>query len=199
MGHGGFPTVLWPLQSIGKDQVNPGFLRRRSGGIWWKTAPGEDFVMTSAKLDRFDTEILRVLQKDGRVTINDLSTRVSLSPSPVARRLRHLEDAGIITGYAALIDEVALGFGVSVFVSVQLDRQVDEALATFEAAISTFPEVVDCWLMTGNRDYMLRVATSGLPEFERFLVGTLTKIHGVASIESSIPLRRVKSGLARTL
>jgi Lrp/AsnC family leucine-responsive transcriptional regulator len=154
--------------------------------------------MTSANLDRFDTDILRVLQKDGRLTINDLAVRVGLSPSPVARRLRHLEQAGFITGYAALIDEAALGFGVSVFVSVQLDKQVDEALATFEAAIASFPEVVDCWLMTGNRDYLLRVATTGLPEFERFLVGRLTKVRGVASIESSIPLRRVKAGLSRT-
>lgn len=152
----------------------------------------------SAKLDRFDIEILRALQRDGRQTINDLSAAVGLSSSPVARRLRHLERSGIITGYAALIDEVALGYGVSVFVSVQLDRQVDEALATFEAAISQFPEVVDCWLMTGNRDYLLRIAASGLPEFERFLVGQLTKVRGVASIESSIPLRRIKAGLART-
>lgn len=152
----------------------------------------------TAKIDHFDVEILRALQRDGRQTINDLSASVGLSPSPVARRLRHLEQAGIITGYAALIDEVALGYGVSVFVSVQLDRQVDEALANFEAAIATFPEVVDCWLMTGNRDYLLRIAATGLPEFERFLVGQLTKVRGVASIESSIPLRRIKAGLART-
>lgn len=186
------------MHRIAKFGVNPGYLRRLMNDSWWKTARKGHIMTTSAKLDRFDTEILRVLQRDGRLTINDLSARVGLSPSPVARRLRHLEEAGIITGYAALIDEVALGYGVSVFVSVQLDRQVDEALATFEAAIATFPEVVDCWLMTGNRDYLLRVATSGLQEFERFLVGTLTRIRGVASIESSIPLRRVKSGLART-
>jgi Lrp/AsnC family transcriptional regulator, leucine-responsive regulatory protein len=154
--------------------------------------------MTSANLDTFDTQILRTLQKEGRISIQDLSDRVGLSPSPVARRLRNLEESGIITGYAALIDEAALGFGIAVFVSVQLDKQVDEALAAFEAAIAGFPEVVDCWLMTGNRDYMLRVATSGLAEFERFLVGRLARIPGVASIESSIPLRRVKAGLART-
>ena len=100
---------------------------------------------------------------------------------------------GIIRGYASLIDEDALGFGVSVFVSVQLDKQVDDALASFEAAIQNFPEVVDCWLMTGNRDYLMRIATSDLKEFEQFLVGRLTKVPGVASIESSIPLRRVKS------
>ena len=83
------------------------------------------------------------------------------------------------------------------FVSLQLDKQVDGALAAFEAAVIKFPEVVDCWLMTANRDYMLRVAASGLAELEHFLVGTLTKVEGVSSIESSIPLRRVKSGFAR--
>ena len=154
--------------------------------------------MASTKVDLFDTRILRILQKEGRISVQDLSDRIGLSPSPVARRLRQLEDSGIITGYAALIDEAALGYGISVFISVRLDKQVDEALATFEAAIADVPEVVDCWLMTGNRDYMLRIATSGLAEFERLLVGTMTKIPGVSSIESSIPLRRVKTGLART-
>lgn len=117
--------------------------------------------MEITKYDNLDAAILRELQKNGRATITDLSERVGLSPSPVARRLHNLEEAGFITGYAALLDEVKLGFGVSVFVSVQLDKQVDGALATFEAAVNEFPEVVDCWLMTGNRDYMLRVATTG--------------------------------------
>lgn len=156
------------------------------------------YSMIDAKLDSHDAAILRCLQSDGRITINELAERVGLSPSPVARRLRILEDAGIITGYAALIDESALGYEFSVFVSVKLDRQVDDALAQFESAVCSFPEVVDCWLMTGNRDYLLRVATRGLADFERFLTGTFTKIPGVASIESSIPLRRVKAGLART-
>jgi Lrp/AsnC family leucine-responsive transcriptional regulator len=154
-------------------------------------------VMRTAKIDRFDAAILRELQSDGRASIQDIAERIGLSPSPVARRLRILESAGVVTGYAALIDEAALGFGFSVFVSVKLDKQVDDALATFEAEIARHPEVVDCWLMTGNRDYLLRVVTSGLAEFERFLVGSFTKIPGVASIESSIPLRRVKSGPAR--
>jgi len=153
--------------------------------------------VNTAKLDTHDIALLRVLQHNGRATINDLAERVGLSASPVARRLRILEDAGVITGYAALVDEAALGFEFSVFVSVKLDRQVDDALARFEAAVRGYPEVVDCWLMTGNRDYLLRVATRGLADFERFLTGTFTKIPGVASIESSIPLRRVKSGLAR--
>lgn len=152
----------------------------------------------NTKVDAFDVKLLRALQLDGRVSINDLSERVGLSPTPVSRRVRNLESAGIITGYSAIIDEAALGYDVSVFVSVQLDKQVDEALARFEAAIAEFPEVVECWLMTGNRDYLLRIAATGLREFEQFLVGKLTKVNGVASIESSIPLRRVKTGMART-
>ncbi len=150
------------------------------------------------KLDAFDRDILSVLRSDARISVLDLSERVGLSPTPVARRIRRLEQAGIITGYTALIDEAALGFAVSVFVSVKLDKQVDDALAAFEAAIAQFPEVVDCWLMTGNRDYLLRVVTTSLAEFEQFLVGRLTKVRGVASIESSIPLRRVKAGIARS-
>ena len=98
-----------------------------------------------------------------------------------------------------MIDEVRMGFGTSVFVSVKLDRQVDDALASFESAIRQMQEVVDCWLMTGNRDYLLRVVTGDMAEFEQFLVGKLTKLPPVAEIESSIPLRRVKSGIARTL
>ena len=153
--------------------------------------------MKTTNIDQLDMSILQMLQRNGRATLNEVSERVGLSPSPVARRVRLLEEAGIITGYAAQIDEVALGYGFSVFVSVKLDKQIDEALVKFEAAIQLFPEVVDCWLMTGNRDYLLRIATNGLAEFERFLVGKFTKLPGVASIESSIPLRRVKVGLSR--
>lgn len=151
----------------------------------------------SDTIDQFDIQILRALSRDGRISLQDLSERIGLSTTPTARRVRRLEKDGIITGYSALIDETALGFDVSVFVSVQLERQVDDALARFEAAVRDFPEVVDCWLMTGDRDYMLRIATTGLKEFEKFLVGRLTRVPGVASIQSSIPLRRVKQGGAR--
>lgn len=143
-------------------------------------------------LDQIDHKILRELQKDARISHQDLSDRVGLSPSPCARRIRKLEADGYITGYSAVIDEDKLGFGFSVFVSVRLDRQVDARLVTFEAALSRFPEVVDCWLMTGSFDYLIRVAVQDLAEFERFLTGRLTKLDGVASLESSIPIRRVK-------
>lgn len=154
--------------------------------------------MESTRIDEFDIRILRALAEHGRLSVQRLSEVVGLSPSPVARRLTRLENDRIVTGYAALIDEVRLGFDVSVFVSVKLDRQVDDALASFETAIRQMPEVIDCWLMTGNRDYLLRVVTRDMAEFEQFLVGKLTKLPPVAEIESSIPLRRVKSGIART-
>ncbi|MEF2552378.1 Lrp/AsnC family transcriptional regulator [Aurantimonas sp. A2-1-M11] len=152
--------------------------------------------MKIAQLDRFDVQILRTLAADGRMSVLELSERVGLSPTPVSRRLHRLEERGIITGYSARIDEAALGFNVTVFVSVQLDKQVDDALARFESAIRGFPEVMDCWLMTGNRDYLLRVVTTSLGSFESFLTGQLTKVPGVANIESSIPIRRVKSAAA---
>ncbi|GLO72783.1 ArsR family transcriptional regulator [Phaeobacter inhibens] len=154
--------------------------------------------MDNGDIDEFDHRILRSLAQDGRLTVQGLSEAVGLSPSPVARRLARLENQGFIKGYTALIDEVRLGFGVSVFVSVKLDRQVDDALAKFEVAIGEMPEVVDCWLMTGNRDYLLRVVTRDMGEFEQFLTAKLTRLGPVAGIESSIPLRRVKAGTART-
>ena len=148
-------------------------------------------------LDEIDKKIVAELQRDAQLTHNVLSERVGLSPSPCARRIRKLEAAGFITGYKAQIDETKMGFGFTVFVSVKLDHQIDQRLAQFENTIQLYPEVVDCWLMTGNRDYLLRVAVSDLSDFEHFLTGRLTKVEGVASIESAIPIRRVKGPGAR--
>jgi Lrp/AsnC family leucine-responsive transcriptional regulator len=151
----------------------------------------------SDSLDKTDRKILRELQRNARISNQDLGELVGLSPTPCARRVRNLEKRGIIKGYAAIVDEVQMGFGFSVFVSVQLDHQTDDRLLKFESEIQEFPEVIDCWLMTGNRDYLLRLALENLSEFERFLTGRLTKVEGVASIESSIPIRRVKEQRAR--
>ncbi len=103
----------------------------------------------------------------------------------------------MIKGYSAQIDEAKMGFGFSVFVSVRLDQQVDGRLEEFEGNVRRYSEIVDCWLMTGSFDYLLRVAVADLDEFETFLTGRLTKIPGVASIESSIPIRRVKNQISR--
>ena len=129
--------------------------------------------------------------------MQDLSAAIGLSPSPCARRVKLLEEAGVITGYSALLDEGKLGYTISVFVSVKLKQQTDEAIERFEAAIREYPEVVDCWLMTGSRDYLMRVATTSLEGFEQFLTKKLTKMSVVSSIESALPLRRVKFGFFR--
>ncbi len=150
-------------------------------------------------IDHIDARILDLLVSDGRMSVQDVSARVGLSPTPVSRRIRQMESKGIISSYSAVINEAALGYEFSVFVSVQLDRQVDQALAQFEAAIDEFPEVADCWLMTGNRDYLLRVVTTGLAGFEAFLTGQLTRVPGVSSIESSISLRRVKASTRKAV
>jgi len=148
-------------------------------------------------MDEIDFRILRALKTDARQTHQDLSDLVGLSATPCARRIRKLEADGIITGYSARIDEGRMGFGFSVFVSVRLDRQIDDRLQAFEERIRHFPEVVDCWLMTGSFDYLLRIAVRDLNEFESFLTGRLTKLPGVASLESSIPIRRVKNDATR--
>jgi len=148
-------------------------------------------------LDEIDRRILSELQRNGRLSHQDLSERIGLSPSPCARRIKKLEADGFIEGYSARINEARIGFGFSVFVFVRLDRQVDDRLQTFEQSVKGFPEVVDCWLMTGGFDYLLRIAVRDLNEFERFLTVRLTKVSGVASLESSIPVRRVKDQATR--
>jgi Lrp/AsnC family transcriptional regulator, leucine-responsive regulatory protein len=148
-------------------------------------------------MDYVDRKILRALQNDARMSHQELADRVGLSPSPCARRIRKMQRDGVIAGYGAKIDEAKMGFGFSVFVSVRLDKQVDSRLQDFEKNIRGLLEVVDCWLMTGKSDYLLRVAVTDLTEFERFLTGKLTKIAGIASIKSSIPIRRVKDGQSR--
>ncbi len=144
------------------------------------------------QLDDLDRRILRELQRDARLTHQELSDRVGLSPSPCARRIRRLETEGYITGYSARIDEAKLGFPFNVFISVRLDRQIDDRLVAFEKEVRLCPQFVDCWLMTGSFDYLLRISVRDLVEFEHFLTGRLTKLPGVASLESSMPIRRVK-------
>ena len=148
--------------------------------------------------DETDSRIIRVLASKGRASVSEVSELVNLSQTPVARRIRNLEKKGVISGYSAMIDERKLGFTFSVFVSVRLEKQIDDKLEVFETKVRSMPEVVDCWLMTGNSDYLLRIVTRDIEEFEKFLLREPTRIEGVATIESSMPLRRVKSSAART-
>jgi Lrp/AsnC family transcriptional regulator, leucine-responsive regulatory protein len=143
-------------------------------------------------IDATDQRILAELQQDGRLTNVELADRIGLSASPCLRRVRLLEQARIIRGYHAAVDQVKVGLPVSVFVSVKLEKQREAVMQRFEAAVRRFPEVLECYLMTGSRDYLLRVVARDLMDYERFLKATLTRIDGVASIESSFALAQVK-------
>ena len=147
--------------------------------------------MPMTPLDTLDHRILAELQSQGRISNQDLSDRIGLSPSPCLRRLRRLEEEGVIRRYVALVDPEAVGLGVTAFVRVRLDQQDDRHLAVFEAAVADFPEVMECYLMTGEADYQLRVLVGSLGEFEDFLRHRLTRIAGVAQVTSSFALRPV--------
>jgi len=142
-------------------------------------------------VDAIDRRILTVLQAEGRATNHDIAASVGLSPSPCLRRIRNLEQDGIIRGYVALVDPEPLGLAVTAFVRVRLGGQDDRHLTEFEAAISGFPEVMECYLMSGEADYQLRILVSSLGEFENFLRQKLTRIAGVQQVTSSFALRPI--------
>ncbi|TPL21053.1 Lrp/AsnC family transcriptional regulator [Mesorhizobium sp. B2-4-9] len=148
--------------------------------------------MPKVRLDDIDRKIIAALQIDGRMTAQQLADQVGLSASPCARRVRMLEDRGVITGYAALIDQDLVDLPISVFASIRLERQRENELERFNTAIGRWPEVVDCYLMTGQRDYLLRIVVRDLQAYDRFLKEKLTRLDGVASIESSFALAQIK-------
>jgi Lrp/AsnC family leucine-responsive transcriptional regulator len=147
--------------------------------------------MPGAVLDRTDYRILQQLQDDARITNAELAERVGLSPSPCLRRVRALEQAGILKRYVALVDARAVGLPISVVVNVSLRSQERSALMAFETQIQRCPEVMECYLMTGSSDYMLRMVVPDLESYERFLADTLTRIPGVANIQSGLALKQV--------
>jgi Lrp/AsnC family leucine-responsive transcriptional regulator len=151
-------------------------------------------MVKSAKteLTEIDRRILKVLQEDGRMTIQAVADRVGLSASPCLRRIRWMEQQGIISAYSVTIDQKAVGLPVSVFVSIKLERQRSDELDRFGEAIAAWPEVMECYLMTGQFDFLLRVVCADLAAYEAFLRERLTQIDGVASIESSFSLGQVK-------
>jgi Lrp/AsnC family transcriptional regulator, leucine-responsive regulatory protein len=132
-------------------------------------------------LDAIDRKILTLLQSDGRMTMQELADKVGLSVSPCHRRVKLLEERGVITRYIASVDQKSVGLHVSVFISIKLARQKEE---------------LECYLMTGNRDYLLRVVAADLSSYEAFLKNKLTRLDGIASIESSFALSQVKYSVA---
>jgi Lrp/AsnC family transcriptional regulator, leucine-responsive regulatory protein len=143
-------------------------------------------------LDQIDRKIIKALQDNARLSSQELSDQVGISSSPCWRRVKALEEAGVITKYVTLVDPEALGLSISIFTNVSLDKQIESALETFQKAVRKRPEVMECYLMTGDFDYLLRVVVGNLHEYERFLLDHLTKISGVASIKSSFALKQVK-------
>ena len=144
-------------------------------------------------MDKIDKKIVFELQKNGRLSNFEIAEKVGLSPSPCLRRIKNLEKKKIISGYTAIVDEELFGYPVTAFVSVRLENQTDGTLKKFEEGISTLVEVVDCWLVTGNRDYLLRVVAENLKTYEKFMREDLTKIKGIASIETNFALGSVKT------
>jgi Lrp/AsnC family transcriptional regulator, leucine-responsive regulatory protein len=155
--------------------------------------------LRNAALDEIDRKILVLLQTDARIANVELADKVGLSPSPCLRRVRELEERGVVRRYVTLLDPAQVGLPVSVFVNVTLDRQIEPALEKFEAAILKRPEVMECYLMTGDFDYLLRVVTADLSAYERFLIDNLTRVPGVSSIRSSFALKQVKYSTALPL
>ena len=133
-----------------------------------------------------------VLQRNARISNAELAQSVGLSQSPCLRRIRNLEKAGVISKYAAILDQTVVELSISVFVQVTLERQVESALETFERLIRERAEVLECYLMTGDADYLLRIVVPDVAAYEQFLKDHLTRIPGVASIKSSFALNRVK-------
>ena len=143
------------------------------------------------QLDRTDRLILDVLQRDARITNAALAERAHLSESACLRRVRALESSGLIAGYAARIDQVKAGLPVNVFVSITLDRQEQTDLQAFEQAVRGIPEVMECYLMTGEFDYLVRVVVADTADFERVHSQHLTRLPNVARVHSSFALRAV--------
>lgn len=143
------------------------------------------------KLDAIDLRILDELQHDGSLSNVELAKRVHLSPSPCLARVKALETSGVIGRYVALANAAALGLGLNVFISISLKSQEKQALANFEKRIVANDEVMECYLMTGDSDYLIRVAVSDIAALERFILDQLTSIPGIDKIRSSFALKQV--------
>ncbi|MDR3055338.1 MAG: Lrp/AsnC family transcriptional regulator [Zoogloeaceae bacterium] len=143
-------------------------------------------------LDRYDREILNILQEEGRISNQDLAERVGLSPSPCLRRVRALEDSGVILGYHALLDAQKLGFSLMALIHISMDAHTPERFAGFESAIREIPEILECLLITGqDADYQLKVVVADMESYRALLLDNITRIPGVTGVHSSFVLRKV--------
>jgi Lrp/AsnC family leucine-responsive transcriptional regulator len=151
-----------------------------------------NFLSVNMNLDKFDRHILEVLQLDGRINNQDLAERIGLSPSPCLRRVRALEDSGLIVGYRALLDAKKLGLTLIALIHISMDKHTPERFSNFESAVTVLPEVLECLLITGqDADYQVKVAVRDMDHYQSLLLNQLTRIEGVTGVHSSFVLRRV--------
>lgn len=144
------------------------------------------------ELDRYDSQILNILQADGRISNQELADRIGLSPSPCLRRVRALEEGGLILGYRALLDAKALDLTLTALIHISMDQHTPERFSAFEAAVAGIPEVMECLLITGQAaDYQLKVAVKDLDAYQELLLKRITGIPGVSGVHSSFVLRKV--------
>ncbi|MGB5199250.1 MAG: Lrp/AsnC family transcriptional regulator [Sedimenticolaceae bacterium] len=152
------------------------------------------------QIDRFDRHILQVLQQDGRISNQDLADRIGLSPSPCLRRVRALEQSGIITAYRAVLDAKRLGLSLLALVHISMDRHTPERFANFEDRIKALPEILECLLITGqDADYQLKVIVRDMDAYQALLLNKITRIEGVSGVHSSFVMRRVVDNTALPL
>ena len=169
--------------------------------------------MSAFVMDRTDRRILAILQTDGRLSNQEVAQQVNLSPSPCLRRIKRLEEAGVIRQYVALLDPAMIGLGLLAYVNVRLEKHSDAPLsaaaqtsrhgvsprADFAVSVAQWPEVVACYAMTGEMDYLLRVHWEGMPHFSRFMMETLLRHPAVLDVKSSFALQRIKDTTALPL
>jgi Lrp/AsnC family leucine-responsive transcriptional regulator len=155
--------------------------------------------MPAAILDRTDRRILELLQRDGRLANVELAERIALSPSPCLRRVRALEEAGVIREYVALLDPARVGLGLLAYVNVKLEKRGQMPSDEFRRAVAGWPEVVACYSMTGDMDYLLRVQVEDLDHYTRFMMDRLLKQSGVIDVKSNFVLERIKDTTALPL
>ncbi len=144
------------------------------------------------QLDRYDWQILQVLQREGRISNQDLADRIGLSPSPCLRRVRTLEESGLITGYRALLDARKLGLSLMALIHISMDQHTPERFSTFDARIAEIPELLECLLITGqDADYQLKVVVRDMDAYQELLLDRITRIPGVTGVHTSFVLRQV--------
>ena len=144
------------------------------------------------QLDRIDKHILKLMQANGRISNLELADQVGLSPTPCSRRVKRLEESGLITGHVTLLDPQALGLNLTAIVGIAMDRHTPDRFESFEKAISTMPEVIECSIVTGQTaDFLLKVVVRDMQHYEKFLLGQLTRLDGVTGVHSSFVLRHL--------